>query len=292
MKFIPNSVTRVVASKSHLLGQHSPRILFVVGTVGMIGATVLACKATLKLEGVMDHAEAEMADLNQIATRDPEAFSLKEFKSAKTHIYINSARDLTKLYAPALCLGVVSIACLTKSHSILSKRNASLTLAYATLEKAFDEYRDRVKNKYGDDAEFEIYHDVSSETKTVDGKKKVVKKVNNPGLYARFYDEFAKNWQPDPEANRIFIMNQQNWANDRLESRGHLFLNEVYDMLGLDRTEIGQYVGWTLDANPEEFDTFVDFGIYDSPRARNFVNGHEPSVLLDFNVHGRITDKI
>lgn len=297
MKFIPNSLTRVVASKSHLLGQHSPRILFVAGTVGMIGTTVLACKATLKLNDLMTDMEIERDQLvNQGTAAVADAkrdYTEKDHKRDQTVLYVKHAKEICKLYAPAIALGMVSIACLTKSHSILSKRNASLTLAYATLEKAFDEYRDRVRGKYGDDAEYEIYHDVR-EVPAVDGKgkKTTVKKVNNPGLYARFYDEFAKNWQPDPEANRIFIDNQQNWANDRLESRGHLFLNEVYDMLGLERTEIGQYVGWTLNADPNVYDTYVDFGVYDSPRAKDFINGNEPSVLLDFNVHGRITDLI
>lgn len=294
MKFVPNALSRTIATKSHVLGQHSPRILFVAGVVGTVGATVLACKATLKLNDLMTDLEIESDQLVAQGTTRVELgksdYTPKDFKHDQTVLYIQHVRRVATLYAPAVGLGLISIAMLTKSHSIMSKRNASLTLAYAALEKAYDDYRDRVRVKYGEEVEREIYHDVREETIEVEGKKKVVKKVNNPGLYARFYDEFAKNWQPDAEANRIFLNNQQNWANDQLESQGFLFLNDVYKMLGLEINEIGQYVGWIYDS--ENGDGHIDFGIYDSPRAKDFINGYEPSVLLDFNVEGKIVDKI
>lgn len=295
MKFVPNAVTRIAATHGHRLSKHSPRILFVAGTVGVVAAGVLACRSTLKLEGVLHDMEIE-TDLLQ--AQGPErvaannGYSSRCLKKDQTVLYTKHAMEITKLYAPALVLGLVSVACLTKSHTILSSRNANLTLAFAATEKALRDYRGRVASEFGEEKEREVYFAAEDHTIVEDtdkGPKKVTtKRPTNVGLYARFYDEFAKNWQPDAEDNRIFIVNQERWANDRLQSRTHLFLNEVYDMLGLDRTPVGNLVGWTLDGTG---DGYVDFHLYDSKNS-NFINGYENSVLLDFNVEGPILDKI
>ena len=93
----------------------------------------------------------------------------------------------------------------------------------------------------------------------------------------------------------MFLKHQQNYANEKLQKQGYLFLNDVYDMLGIPKTKAGQVVGWVYDeAHPDIYDNFVDFGIYDlyNEKARDFVNGREKSILLDFNVDGNILDLI
>lgn len=297
MKFVPTGVTRVVAIHGHKLSKHSPRILFVAGTVGVVAAGVLACRSTLKLSGVLHDLEIEtelMEAQGREAVNDPtRKYTERQFKKDQTLLYTRHAFEITKLYAPAIGLGLVSIACLTKSHTLLSSRNANLTLAYAATEKALRDYRGRVAAEFGDEKEREVYFAAEDHTIVEDtdkGPKKVtVKRPTEVGLYARFYDEFARNWQPDAEDNRIFIVNQERWANDKLQSQGYLFLNDVYKMLGLDISPVGQQVGWTLDGTG---DGFVDFHLYDEKRNANFINGYENSVLLDFNVDGPILDKI
>jgi hypothetical protein len=68
-----------------------------------------------------------------------------------------------------------------------------------------------------------------------------------------------------------------------------VFLNEVYEGLGMERCQMGQHVGW-LKAGRSRGDGFIDFGIYDifDESKRAFVNGFEPVALLDFNVDGPI----
>ena len=92
----------------------------------------------------------------------------------------------------------------------------------------------------------------------------------------------------------MFLFKQQNYANDTLKARGYLFLNEVYDMLGIPRTKAGQVVGWIYDEKHPIGDNFVDFGIVDvnNERSRAFMNGYERSIILDFNVDGNILDLI
>lgn len=294
---IPVKLSRLLAKQSFHLSQNSPHILFAAGTVGMVASTVLACRATLKLEGVLHDAEVEKEqalEQGAAAVLDKDKkYSEKDYKKDMGLLYIRHAQRVCRLYAPAVALGAFSIFALTKSHNILNRRNVALTAAYATVEKALDEYRDRVRKELGEEKERDVFlgmEEVERIEQTDKGKKVVRGKVpTTPGVYARFYDEFAKNWQPDPEANRIFLTNQERWANDKLQSNGYLFLNDVYDMLGLDRTKPGQFVGWTLDGSG---DGYVNFHIYDAPNAAAFVNGYEASILLDFNVEGSIVDKI
>lgn len=109
--------------------------------------------------------------------------------------------------------------------------------------------------------------------------------------YARFFDEGCTGWTKDSEFNLIFLKQQQNYANELLRKKGHLFLNEVYDMLGIPRTKAGQMVGWIYNEKNPIGDNFVDFGI-NNARNKDFVNGYERIILLDFNVDGEILDLI
>lgn len=110
-------------------------------------------------------------------------------------------------------------------------------------------------------------------------------------IYARFFDESSSVWSKDAEQNLTFLKLQQQNANAKLKVQGYLFLNDVYDMLGIARTKAGQVVGWVYDENNTRGDNYVDFGIYKDGN-RTFVNGYERSILLDFNVDGNILDRI
>ena len=151
--------------------------------------------------------------------------------------------------------------------------------------------------KYGEeeDRDFRYGSEKVTITDPDTGKKKTVTRVgpDDPSIYARFFDPVSPSWSKEPEYNLIFLKCQQNWANDLLLSRGHVFLNEVYDMLGLQRSKAGAVVGWVLSKNGET-DNFVNFGVFDGKEqiARDFVNGREGAILLDFNVDGVIYDKI
>jgi hypothetical protein len=179
----------------------------------------------------------------------------------------------------------------------MTKRAVALTAAYGALEKGFNEYRGRVIEKYGEEEDRNLRYG-SQQIEVVDpksGKKKMLTRVSSdiPSIYARFFDVSSSSWNKEPEYNLMFLQCQQNYANDKLHARGHVFLNEVYDMLGLERSKAGAVVGWILSKNGET-DNYIDFGVFDgkTQSARDFVNGFEGSILLDFNVDGVIYDKI
>ena len=305
MKLIPDAISRKVAQTGLAASANSPKILFVGGVVGMVGSTVLACRATLKLEATLDDIEREKAQQLEIKeTVDaPDyagelTYSDKELKRDLTRVSVKGIGKIARLYAPSVIVGGVSIAALTKSHNILQDRNLALTAAYAAIDGAYSRYRERVVERYGADVDRELYF----ESETVDiidedtGKLiTTTRAVGAPGsIYARWYDEQAsRNWKPDPDVNLLFLTNQQNWANDRLKVRGHVFLNEVYDALGLSHTKEGSVVGWLWHQGTG--DNEIDFGIWDANGAdvvNDFFNGREGAILLDFNVDGMIYDKL
>ena len=109
--------------------------------------------------------------------------------------------------------------------------------------------------------------------------------------YARFFDDVCVGWTKEAEYNKAYLMNTQKYMNDKLRANGYLFLNDVYDTLGIPRTKAGQIVGWIYNEEHPIGDNFVDFGLT-SERNRNFINGFENVALLDFNVDGNILDLI
>lgn len=288
MKFIPNSVSRTVARNALKMQKHSPRMLFIAGIAGAVTSTVLACRATLKLEGVVEDVEKDLTGLKL-------SHGSEHYRKDLVYTYAKGSMQVLRLYAPAIAVGSLSVAALTGSHVTLVRRNASLTAAYAALSKGFDEYRDRVRKELGNEREYDIYHGTIVET-TVDEKgKTLITKKHDPNalsVYSRLFDEGNPHWQKDPQLNRLFLQCQQNYANHRLQARGHLFLNEVYEELGFEHTPQGAVCGWVIDPNnPGGGDMYVDFGIFRTDN-EPFINGFERSVWLDFNVDGVIWDKI
>jgi len=291
MKFLPDALAAKAGRQMLKLEKGSPKILFGVGVVSMVGSTVLACRATLKLDEVLSRTESDLQTANTLEHRE---YSEEDRQQDKAIIYTRFAVDIAKLYAPSVVLGAAGIACLTKSHNILEQRNAALTAAYVALDRGFKEYRARVVERYGETEDQEFRYG-SQKIKVQDeetGREKTAVRVafDEPSIYARFFDELATEWQRQPEYNLTYLKCQQNYFNDLLTSRGHVFLNEVYKALGIPHSSAGAVVGWVLGNG----DNCIDFGIWDSAneKTRDFVNGREGAILLDFNVDGVIYDLI
>jgi hypothetical protein len=302
MRFLPNAIGKAIASP--LAQKNSPEVLLVAGAVSMVGSTVLACRATLKMDEVLAKAKHDISKAHQAfeVAKDMEDTEYTEQDRQRdiVIIYYRSTVATLRLYAPSILAGAFGLALIATSNRIHVQRAAALSAAYTALDRGFKEYRARVVEKYGEDEDRRLRYGsekveiVNPET----GRKKTVERVgpNGESIYAKFFDEACKPFSKDPELNMFFIQSQQNWANDTLRSRGHVFLNEVYDMLDIPRTKAGQVVGWIWSPNDPTHtgDNFIDFGVFrgDTQVARDFVNGREGAILLDFNVDGPIYDKI
>ena len=305
MKNLKEKMVKVYNKSEMKVRKYSPEILAGVGVVGVIASTVMACKATTKLNDILSESKEQLEQIKEVAA-DPsyeEKYTQDDAKSDTTITYVQTGVKIAKLYAPSVILCASSLGCLLASNNILRKRNAALSAAYMTVDKSFKEYRRRVAERFGDEVEKEIRYNIKAkEIVTVDEEGnevketvKVMEGADNPTTYsdyARFFDESCPAWQNDPEYNLTFLKAQQQYANDLLKAQGRLFLNDVYKMLGIDITKAGQVVGWVYDPDCPVGDNFVDFGIYDmsKERVRAFVNGYETNILLDFNVDGNIWD--
>lgn len=288
------------------LKQRSPEILVAAGVVGIVSSMVLACKASTKVHDILEDTKEQLSQVKQVLEDEKfskETYSEEDAKKDTTIIYAQTGIKFIKLYGPAIILGSLSIASILTSHNILRKRNIALAAAYTVVDKSFKDYRSRVIERFGKELDHELKYNIKAkeiEEVTVDAKgkektkKTTISVVNNDGYsdYARFFDDGCTGWTKDAELNLVFLRQQQDHANEMLKSRGHLFLNDVYYMLGIPKTKAGQVVGWVYDEKNPIGDNFVDFGIYDSHREvnRDFVNGYERTILLDFNVDGPIVD--
>ena len=301
---IMNNITR----KFHKIGfqfkKHSPEIFVIAGVIGGVTSAVMACKATTKAGDIIEDTKSQL-DIIHKGIEDGNIrgveYTKEDGRKDLTIVYTQTAVKFIKLYGPAVALGTVSIVSILAGHNITRKRNLALCAAYTTIDNSFKQYRNRVIERFGEELDRELRYDIKAKEveETVvneDGTESTVKTTMNiidPNTisdYSRIFDESNTSWSKSPEHNLVFLKQQQNYANDLLKTRGHLFLNEVYDMLGFPRTQAGQIVGWVYDEKNPIGDNFVDFGIYnlDSERARAFVNGYERSILLDFNVDGNV----
>lgn len=302
-----NNVTRTVHKIGFQLKKYSPEILAVAGTVGVVASTVMACKATTKLHDILEDSKNQVNQVHEVLENKSipaEKYSEEDGKKDIAVIYTQTTLKVVKLYAPAVILGALSLTSILTSNNILRKRNVALAAAYTAVDKGFKEYRSNVIERFGKDLDRELRFNVKAKEieETVvneKGEEETVKKVVNEATvgkseYARFYDDGCKGWEKDPEYNLMYLRHVQDYLNDLLRTRGHVFLNEAYDQLGIPRTKAGAIVGWVYNEKNPVGDNYIDFGIYDpkDEKARDFVNGYERVILLDFNVDGPILDLI
>lgn len=299
---IMKSVNGVASKAVMKLKKHSPEILVMAGIAGTVVSAVLACKATTKVAEILDETKGTLDTIHEgmeTGAINGQEYTTEDGKKDTVVIYAQTGMKLAKLYAPAIILGTLSITSILASNNILRKRNVALGAAYAAIDKSFKEYRGRVIERFGEQVDTELKYGIKAkkfeeiEVDPETGKEKKVKKtvmVADPNLqsdYAVYFDSKSRNYETNPDYNRMFLKAQQAFVNDKLQTRGHLFLNEVLDDLDLPRTPAGQIVGWTKDGP----DGYVNFRIVEVERETED-GRHEPALLLDFNVEGNIWEKM
>ena len=299
---IMKSVNGVASKAVMKLKKHSPEILVMAGIAGTVVSAVLACKATTKVAEILDETKGTLDTIHEgmeTGAINGQEYTTEDGKKDTAVVYAQTGMKLAKLYAPAIILGTLSITSILASNNILRKRNVALGAAYAAIDKSFKEYRARVIERFGEQVDTELKYGIKAkkfeeiEVDPETGKEKKVKKtvmVADPNLqsdYAVYFDSKSRNYETNPDYNRMFLKAQQAFANDKLQTRGHLFLNEVLDDLDLPRTPAGQIVGWTKDGP----DGYVNFRIVEVERETED-GRHEPALLLDFNVEGNIWEKM
>lgn len=217
------SVPNIVKDVRATMAKRSPEILIAIGIASAISATVLAVKETPKaLKLIEEKKKAENKD------------ELTPLETVKT---------CWKCYIPATVSTVVSVACLVSSNSVNAKRNAALATAYKLSETALSEYRDAVVETIGEKKE-QIVKDKVAEKKL---EKNPVSQnnviVTDRGTTLCYDGTSGRYFNSDMET----IRRAENRINKQLLDDMYVSLNEFYDELDLEHTELGDQLGWHLD---------------------------------------------
>lgn len=305
---VSTSAAKFAGKAEFTIKKNSPEILLGAGIVGFVGTIVLACRATCRADEVLEFHRRKIKDINdakEIADADPEgemSYDIEIYRQDKAVRYLKTTGSLAKLYAPTIAVGTLSLACILTSRNIMQKRYLGVVAAYNGLSAAFEEYRKRVRDEYGEGLdkhfrygttydELPVYDENGKKTKEKERVEKTETGMVIPNDDScRFFDSSNPNWDKNPTFSMMWLRGQQNILNDILHTRGHVFLNEVYDALGFPHTPQGAVLGW-IDG---EGDNCIDFGLYDPNKenVRRFVNGVDNVIMLEFNHDGVIWDKI
>lgn len=283
--------------------KHSPEILVVTGIGTGIVAAIVACKQTIKANDIVAEARKSLQnieDVKELAANNEVEYTEENEQEDRKTIGMQVAVGMVKTYALPVGLGILSITCILAGHHILKKRNVALAAAYSALSTDFMNYRKRVVDKYGKDVDFMLKNGLEKQivaNQVIDPETGEVKETKEEVLtyegdklsqYARVFDEVGSTqWTPSADHNRAFLLMEQNYFNERIRTRGYIFLNEVYERLGFRPTKAGSVVGWVYQNADYEG---IDFGIFTAhtQKAAEFLEGTEPSIILDFNVQGDI----
>ncbi len=305
---VSTSAVKFAGKAEFTIKKNSPEILLGAGIVGFVGTIVLACRATCRADEVLEFHRRKIKDINdakEIADADPEgemSYDIEIYRQDKAIRYLKTTGSLAKLYAPTIAVGTLSLACILTSRNIMQKRYLGVVAAYNGVSAAFEEYRKRVRDEYGEGLdkhfrygttydELPVYDENGKKTKEKEQIEKTETEMVIPNDDScRFFDSSNPNWDKNPTFSMMWLRGQQNILNDILHTRGHVFLNEVYDALGFPHTPQGAVLGW-IDG---EGDNCIDFGLYDPNKesVRRFVNGVDNVIMLEFNHDGVIWDKI
>jgi Family of unknown function (DUF6353) len=301
MKFVPKAVSLKIGRQILVSQKNSPTILFVGGVVGVVATTVLACRATLKLEDILEDSKKKLELSHTYKDDISIEYAEQDRRKDVALIYVKNVGSIVRIYGPSIAIGTLSIAALTGSHRILTNRNAALTVALTTLQTGFDEYRRRVVDELGPekDQEFRYGTEVRKIKNEETGKLETITKaaIDGASVHARYFDSKCASWKSVYDYNLFFLESQQQYANDLLLRRGHVTLNDVYDSLGMERSVDGFLIGWLYR---DDGDNVIDFGyelnssnLPSAEEYRNFRTRWDGAILLDFNVDpGTIYDKI
>lgn len=305
---VSTSAAKFAGKAEFTIKKNSPEILLGAGIVGFVGTIVLACRATCRADEVLEFHRRKIKDINdakEVADADPEgemSYDVEIYRQDKAIRYLKTTGNLAKLYAPTVAVGTLSLACILTSRNIMQKRYLGVVAAYNGVSAAFEEYRKRVRDEYGEGLdkhfrygttyeELPVYDENGKKTKEKEQVEKTETGMVVPNDDScRFFDSSNPNWDKNPTFSMMWLRGQQNILNDILHTRGHVFLNEVYDALGFPHTPQGAVLGW-IDG---EGDDCIDFGLYDPNKesVRRFVNGVDNVIMLEFNHDGVIWDKI
>lgn len=287
MKYIPNSASRFVHRQGLKISAASPTILVVAGVVGLGATAVMAAKASRRAEPVIEYHEKSRIQIAETA------LSRESERGQVLSLYRDTGLQLSRVYGPTIVVGTVSAASVLYGHKILRGRHVASLMAYSGLQEQFLAYRGRVANTLGEQAERDIYggaHGEYIEDPDHKGEYKLSPVFSNDGeelFFRPWLREGNPNWSLNPDKSLMFLTGIQNYHNVLLGIRGHIFLNEVLEALGMPKVPEGQVAGWLYDGTGDQHIS-LGFMTNNDPQTVAYREGRTPDVQLDFNIDGNI----
>lgn len=197
------------------LRKNASTILTFVGGAGVVGTTIMAVKATPK---ALERIEA--------------AEEIKGEKLTKLEV-VNVAGPV---YIPTVITGAATLACIFGANILNTRKQAALMSAYALLDNSYKEYRNKVTELYGEDADNNVKEAVAKDKYDSDDNKNMDDKMN---LY---YDDYSGRYF---QATSETILRAENQINRKMSETSSVYLNEYFELVGLERTDYGDYMGWS-----------------------------------------------
>lgn len=304
--------------------QNSPTLLMVSGIINSAAAIGFAIGATKRLPDALAPYNRKIilvdkkinkllpVDKNEVIPEE-NAEKIKAYKGELRKLYFKKYGKATLMYAPVAVSFGLSVASMVGSHNIMKGRNIALASALSTMKSGWDAYRARVKDKIGDEAEELLYNNETVEkVKVKDEKtgkmveKEVIKKNDDDGsglqVYEVFFGPGDNGYEKDfPEGNLNHLMLCERHFNLVLQTRGYVFLDEIFNALDIQPSHIGKrrlqaahVLGWLYKPEDKSRNSYIDFGLHDqngklTSHAKAFSLGLEDFIKLTFNVDGDIT---
>lgn len=228
------SIQKLLHNQGLYFRKYSPVALSCAASMGVVVTAVAAVKATPKALNLI------RADSRRNYDGDPCAYTKKE-----------AVASAWKCYIPAVALGASTIACIMGANALNRRQQAVLTSAYALLNNSYKEYKEKLKELYGEEAHNAIIDSIVSEkckdaniSAPVGWYKSTLDfgEGTEAEITRTFYDSFSQRYF---ETTISKVIEAEYHLNRNFMFKGVIPLNEFYEFLGLEKTELGEMVGWS-----------------------------------------------
>ena len=284
-------ITRLIGKVKLGAKRNAPELLLGGALITGTATVVLTSRATLKAKEINECFKDQKGVLE--AELEAGEITDEQMKAKVKVMYSKYALALVKEYAIPAGLYASTVAMIYSSYKIQKNRQAALSAALTACTTAYSTLVNKLKNGAAAGLTAKEVLDGIEAREKVDpetGEVTVEKYQGEPvstDIYKVRFDRYSSVWEKDKFQNESTLRGEENWANDRLRLQGYLFLNDVYDRLGLPATYEGQIVGWMAEGNG---DGFVDFGVFDCENYDD-VRYDSNAFDLNFNVDGDILSK-
>lgn len=294
---LKQNVSKTLAKVKFFGSKNAPELLLIGGIVGIVISEIGIGIAATKVEPINKKAKKNLNKIHMKAdvvidgeqvtgvVIDPEFNEKKEI----TKVYAQTSLAYVKLFGPFVLTTVASFAAICKSHSIMRDRNIQLAAAYTILDRSFREYRKRVSDKFGEEEEYKIRHNVQDTISTTideDGNE-VTTVVGQTGMWANdemfgfFFTEGCYGWSKNPMYNRDFIQGRERWWKTILDVNEFVTVNDIRKDFGKKPTKAGAMWGWKKEKNGTEPTAIIDFGLFDkTPLNKSFMDGESTDCYI------------